>query len=81
MDKKTILLTQLIMTFLMAGAMSGSMSLFALGPTALRLSLWPKTALLAWPFAFVLGMVAFPVASAIARRLLHLKIGKRTAKI
>ena len=66
MDKKTLILTQVIMTAIMAVSMSGIMSFIALGPTALWLSTWPKNALVAWPFAFVLGAVAFPAASRIA---------------
>jgi len=34
LDKKTLRLAQLFITFMMAGLMSGIMSLFALGPTA-----------------------------------------------
>ena len=66
MPKKTMIITQVIMTFMMATAMSGIMSLIALGPTALWLSLWPKTALIAWPIAFVLGAIAFPLSARIA---------------
>ncbi|OWU81551.1 DUF2798 domain-containing protein [Phaeobacter sp. 22II1-1F12B] len=66
MDKKTLILTQVIMTAIMAVSMSGIMSFIALGPTALWLSTWPKNAIVAWPFAFVLGAVAFPAASRIA---------------
>ncbi|MDQ2094492.1 DUF2798 domain-containing protein [Rhodalgimonas zhirmunskyi] len=69
MEKKTLILTQVIMTFIMAVAMSGIMSLINLGPTALWLMVWPKTALIAWPFAFVLGGIAFPVAARIAGAL------------
>ena len=70
MDKKTMILTQIIMTLMMATTMSGIMSFIALGPTALWLSVWPKTALIAWPLAFGLGAITFPVASRIARRIL-----------
>ncbi|SEK17471.1 Protein of unknown function [Pacificibacter marinus] len=71
MDKKTLILTQVIMTFMMAVTMSGIMSLIALGPTALWLSEWPKAALIAWPFAFVLGAIAFPVASRMANLIIR----------
>ncbi|UYV38194.1 DUF2798 domain-containing protein [Rhodobacteraceae bacterium D3-12] len=66
MQKKTMILTQIIMTFMMATAMSGIMSFIALGPTALWLSTWPRTALIAWPIAFVLGAIAFPLSARIA---------------
>lgn len=65
-----MILTQIIMTFMMAVTMSGIMTFIALGPTALWLSVWPKAALTAWPFAFVCGAVAFPVASRIARLIM-----------
>lgn len=66
MDKKTLILTQIIMTFLMAVAMSGIMSFISLGPTAHWLAVWPKSALIAWPFAFALSAIAFPLAARIA---------------
>ncbi|MFY0618774.1 DUF2798 domain-containing protein [Shimia sp.] len=70
MEKKTMFLTQVIMTFLMATGMSGIMSLIALGPTALWLSVWPKTALIAFPIAFVMGAIAFPLSARIAGLLM-----------
>lgn len=76
MQKKTMILTQVIMTFIMATAMSGIMSFIALGPTAFWLSNWPKTALIAWPIAFVLGGIAFPVSARIANFLMKPKAGK-----
>lgn len=69
-----MLLTKIIMTMIMAVSMSGIMSFIALGPTALWLSVWPKTALIAWPFAFVLGFIAFPVASWIARLVIKRRV-------
>ncbi|MEH6647789.1 DUF2798 domain-containing protein [Sulfitobacter sp.] len=66
MDKKSLILTQIFMTFLMAVSMSGIMSFISLGPTALWLSVWPKSALIAWPFAFALGAIAFSVSLRIA---------------
>lgn len=56
LDKKTLLLAQLFITFMMAGLMSGIMSLFALGPTAEWLAAWPRQFALAWPIAFVLTL-------------------------
>ena len=75
MQKKTMLITQVIMTFMMATAMSGIMSLLALGPTTLWLSAWPKTALIAWPIAFVLGAIAFPLSARIASFLVNPRTG------
>ena len=54
MNKKTILISQILMTFMMAMSMSGIMSLIALGPTADWLAIWMKQFLFAWPIAFVL---------------------------
>jgi hypothetical protein len=70
MDKKTVIVTQLIMTLMMAVSMSGIMSLMAVGPTEAWLSRWPLQALTAWPVAFVATMVLFPVASRITRLVL-----------
>lgn len=69
MDKRTILATQIIMTFMMAFSMSGIMSLIALGPSTLWLSVWPKQFIIAWPIAFLLTMVAYRIASALAQKL------------
>ncbi len=71
MDKKKVIVTQLIMTFMMATSMSGIMSLIAMGPSATWLSRWPLQALTAWPIAFVVTMLLFPVASRITRLLLR----------
>lgn len=71
MDKKTVIVTQLIMTFMMAVSMSGIMSLMAVGPTEAWLSRWPLQALTAWPVAFVATMVLFPVASRLTRLVLR----------
>ena len=70
MDKRTIITTQIIMTFLMAMSMSGIMSLIALGPTALWLSVWPKQFIIAWPIAFVLTNIAFRIATPLARKIM-----------
>lgn len=69
MQKKTMILTQVIMTCLMAIAMSGIMTFIALGPTALWLSVWLKSALIAWPIAFALGAIIFPLSARIANFL------------
>lgn len=79
MDRKKVIVTQLIMTFMMATSMSGMMSLMAMGPTAAWLSRWPLQALTAWPIAFVATMVLFPVASRISRLLLRTPTGASPA--
>ena len=71
MDKRTILISQLLMTFMMALSMSGIMSLISVGPTAAWLEIWPMQALMAWPIAFVLTMAAWPLSMALTRRLVR----------
>lgn len=62
MSKKAVLISQLLMTFMMALSMSGIMSLIELGPTRNWLSFWPREFAIAWPTAFILTMIAWPAA-------------------
>ena len=71
MDKRTIIISQLVMTFIMALTMSGIMSMIALGPTAEWLAIWPKQFIMAWPIAFVLTMIAWPLSMALTRLLVR----------
>ena len=75
MNKKTILISQLLMTFMMAASMSGIMSLIAMGPTADWLAAWPRQFAFAWPIAFVLTMIAWPLAMAMTGYLVRPKEG------
>lgn len=67
MDKRTILISQIIMTFMMSSSMSGIMLLIAIGPTDVWLEIWPKQFLMAWPIAFVLTMVTWPLSMLLTR--------------
>jgi len=69
MTKTSIILAQVLITFMMATLMSGTMSLIVLGPTSQWLAAWPRQALIAWPIAFLFTQVTTPLAFAIARRL------------
>lgn len=71
MDKKSIFLTQVIMTFIMAATMSGVMGLVMEGPSAEWLSAWPKQFVIAWPIAFCLTMVAWPASMALSGAILR----------
>lgn len=71
MDKKHIILSQVIMTFLMAASMSGIMGLIIEGPSMDWLSTWPKQFIIAWPIAFCLTMVAWPAAMSLAGTILR----------
>ncbi len=71
MDKKSALIAQVFMTFMMALTMSGLMSLIELGPTMVWLNHWPKVFLIAWPTAFVLTMIAWPTAMALTRKVVR----------
>ncbi|MDK3018647.1 DUF2798 domain-containing protein [Pseudodonghicola flavimaris] len=63
MDKKSLLLAQVLITFMMALSMSGIMSMIHMGPTREWLATWPREFIIAWPIAFVLtqgvGRIAF----------------------
>ncbi|MGD9862767.1 MAG: DUF2798 domain-containing protein [Pseudodonghicola sp.] len=69
MDKKTLLVAQLMITLLMAGSMSGIMSAVGMGLTHDWLSSWPKQFLIAWPTAFVMTQIFSRVGFAIAFRI------------
>ncbi len=71
MDKKTLIIAQLIMTFMMALMMSGIMLGIGMGFRAEWLRHWPPQFLIAWPIAFALtqlvSRVAFPLAIRLRR--------------
>lgn len=69
MTRSTLFLAQVLITFIMATLMSGTMSLIAMGPSAQWLAAWPGQALMAWPIAFVFTRVATPLSFALATRL------------
>lgn len=69
MDKKTLLIAQLLITFMMAASMSGIMSAIGMGLTREWLAAWPKQFLIAWPIAFVMTQITSRLAFAIAFRL------------
>lgn len=72
MDKKTILLSQVIMTFIMASTMSGLMGLIiGGGPSAEWLGMWGRSFIVAWPIAFALTMVAWPLSMALTAAVLR----------
>lgn len=72
MDKKSVILSQVIMTFLMAASMSGILGMiFAGGPSMLWLAAWPRQFIIAWPIAFALTMVAWPAAMALTAAILR----------
>ncbi|WP_127752113.1 DUF2798 domain-containing protein [Devosia sp. 1566] len=70
-DKKTLLVAQLCITFMMALSMSGIMGLLVMGPTAEWLQAWPRQFITAWPIAFVLTLFTGRIGFAIAHRLVH----------
>lgn len=73
MDKKTLLIGQIIMTFLMAFTMSGIMIFVTMGVSAETVKLWLSKFLIAWPIAFcftqVYSRIAFPLGGLIASKL------------
>ena len=71
MDKKTIFLSQLLMTFMMALSMSGIMAWVSLGPAVFTVKIWLGQFIVAWPIAFVLTSVAWPASMALTRQVLR----------
>lgn len=73
MSKKSVFLSQVFMTFIMAATMSGIMGLIIMGPSADWLAAWPKQFIVAWPIAFVLTMFAWPASMKLAGLVLRSK--------
>ena len=69
MDKRTIIISQILMTGMMALSMSAIMLLIAVGPTAAWLEIWPMQFITAWPIAFVMTNLAWPVSQAMTRAI------------
>ena len=70
------LLTQVIMTFIMAATMSGVMGLIFTGPSMEWLASWPRQFVIAWPIAFVLTMLAWPASTALTGAILGSRAGR-----
>lgn len=64
LPKKTQIVLQLLITFMMALTMSGIMGFIAAGPD--YLAHWPLTFITAWPIAFLVTQVVTPVAFKLA---------------
>lgn len=58
---------QLLMTFMMALAMSGVMGFLNAGPDFL--THWPLAFAIAWPVAFLISSVVSPIALKLAHRI------------
>ncbi|KGN32059.1 hypothetical protein N802_10675 [Knoellia sinensis KCTC 19936] len=71
MDKKSALISQVIMTFIMAATMSGTMGLIFAGPSMEWLAAWPRQLIIAWPIAFALTMIAWPVSMKLTGAILR----------
>lgn len=71
MNKKSVFLSQVIMTFIMAATMSGIMGLLFTGPSMEWLTGWPRQFIIAWPIAFALTMVAWPASMALTGAILR----------
>jgi Protein of unknown function (DUF2798). len=67
LPKKTTLVMQIAMTFMMALSMSLTIGLIQVGPDFL--ANWPRTFLIAWPIAFIYTRVINPIAFKIALRI------------
>lgn len=74
MDKKVLIIAQVLMTLMMAFSMSGIMMLLALGPHEGFVGEWMKQFLIAWPIAFlmtqIVSRIAFPVAGILRSKFL-----------
>lgn len=67
LPKKTTLVMQIAMTFMMALTMSLTIGLIQVGPSFL--SHWPQTFIVAWPIAFIYTRIINPIAFKIAFRI------------
>jgi len=67
MDRRTILFSQILMTCMMALSMSGIMYFIAAGPNAFSVKAWLTQFVIAWPIAFVLTNVLWPLSMKVAR--------------
>jgi hypothetical protein len=69
-NKKTLLIGQVLITFMMALFMTGIFSCLALGFTPAWIAAWAKSFVLAWPIALCLsipvGKIAFAIAGKVA---------------
>lgn len=69
MNKKTLIIAQLCITFCMAVTMSGVMSLIFGGYNDGFFSRWPVQALTAWPIAFFFTQFYGPLGFIVAGKL------------
>jgi hypothetical protein len=67
LPKKTTLVMQIAMTFMMALVMSLTIGLIQVGPDFL--ALWPQTFIVAWPIAFIYTRIINPIAFKIAFKI------------
>jgi hypothetical protein len=63
------------MTFIMAVTMSGIVGLVFTGPSLEWLAGWPRQFIIAWPIAFAVTMVAWPVSMALSSAILRYRKG------
>ncbi|MDO6962742.1 DUF2798 domain-containing protein [Rhizobium alvei] len=52
-QKRTMIIAQILITGMMALIMSGIMSMIAIGPNEIWLKAWPHQFIIAWPIAFI----------------------------
>lgn len=77
MNFKQLILTQVIMTLMMAFSMSGILSYIAVGGGAAWPAIWLKQFLLAWPIAFAMTNICFPIASKLSSVILRVPAEQR----
>lgn len=73
MDKKTVLIAQVLITLMMSFSMSGIMLAINLGFTEEMLSIWMQQFPIAWPIAFIItqfvSAIAFPLAFILRKKI------------
>jgi hypothetical protein len=67
LPKKTTFIAQVLITFMMALCMSGTMGFISAGPDFL--AHWPQSFIIAWPIAFLFTQVVTPLAFKIALKV------------
>ncbi|MDD9339582.1 MAG: DUF2798 domain-containing protein [Providencia heimbachae] len=81
MDKRTIILTQIIMTCLMASSMSGIMLFISIGFIPDFFTVWSKQFIIAWPIAFIMTNLMWPIASKLAFLICSSKKSKKAEAV
>lgn len=68
-NQKTVIITQIFITLMMASLMTGIFSFFELGFTQVWLQAWLSKFIVAWPIAFILSLFVGKIGFSLATKL------------